>query len=78
MNLSELIKKWKHNRDIAKSRRIRELLMSFWCGIRRKDLVTELVLQMDFSNEELVDLGDLLGYTAHMRERENIDLSKKG
>jgi len=73
-----VFEKWKKSRDDSKSDRILQLLYGFWSPMRRKDLIFKIIMETDYSNEELVELGDHIGYTAHMRERENIDLSKKG
>lgn len=74
--ISKKIEGWKEDQDFKKAALIYRTLKSFWSSNRRKDLIVEILLTNNFSNDDLVDLGNLLGYTSHMRERNGIDYGK--
>jgi hypothetical protein len=63
------IRKWKLRRDDARDNEIKRHLRAYWFKFRRHDVLVEVMLQTDFSNDELVELSNLFGQVAHDRER---------
>jgi hypothetical protein len=63
------IQKWKDRKDHEYAATIYRMLGKFWSSNRRKDFIVEMLLTVDFTNEDLIELGNLLGHTAHMRSR---------
>ncbi len=63
------IRDWKLRRDDNRDNAIKQHLRDYWFKFRRHDLLINVMLESDFSNEELVELSNLLGQVAHDRER---------
>jgi len=72
----EKIRKWKLSRDDNRDNEIYKHLRNYWFAFRRKDIVVTLILETDFTNEELYEISNLAGQLAHQRER--TEISKKG
>lgn len=72
----EKIRKWKHFQDDKRDNEIYKHLRNYWFASRRKDMVVKLILETDFTNEELYEISNLAGQLAHQRER--AEISNKG
>jgi hypothetical protein len=66
------IKKWKLHRDDARDNEIKRHLRAYWFKFRRHDVLVNIMLETDFSPEELVELSNLFGQVAHDRARKLI------
>ena len=67
--IRRLFKKWKLHQDTKRDRAIEHHLRNYWFKFRRHDILVNVMLETDFSNEELVELSNLFGQVAHDRER---------
>lgn len=65
----KLIERWKYNRDVEKQNRVINILKRFWYPSMRKDFILALVLEGDFTSDELVQVSNLVGQEAHKRQR---------
>jgi hypothetical protein len=65
----ETIRKWRHGQDDKRDSEIKRHLRAYWFKFRRHDVLVNIMLETDFSNEELVELSNLFGQVAHDRER---------
>ena len=63
------INKWKHSRDTGRDNEIFRHLRAYWYAHRRKDLAVRLILETDFTVEELYEISNLAGQLAHQRGR---------
>jgi hypothetical protein len=63
------IRKWKLRRDDTRDNEIKLHLRAYWFKFRRHDILVNMMLQADFTTDELVQLSNLLGQVAHDRER---------
>jgi hypothetical protein len=63
------IRKWKLSRDDKRDLEIMRNLRNYWFKFRRHDILIEVLLETDFSNDDLVQLSNMLGQVAHDRER---------
>jgi hypothetical protein len=66
---NKLIKKWKLRRDDKRDNEIKQHLRAYWFKFRRHDLLVNVMLETDFSTDDLVELSNLFGQVAHDRER---------
>jgi hypothetical protein len=69
---NKTIRNWKLNRDNMRDSEIKRHLRAYWFKFRRHDLLVNVMLETDFSTEELVELSNLFGQVAHDRERKLI------
>jgi|TARA_R110000851_G_scaffold11614_2_gene40664 hypothetical protein len=65
----ESIRKWKLHRDDMRDGEIKRHLRAYWFKFRRHDQLVNLLLETDFSNDDLEQLSNMLGQLAHDRER---------
>ena len=65
----KLIRKWKLNLDDKRDQEIKRHLRNYWFKFRRHDILVSIMLETDFSNDELIELSNLFGQVAHDRER---------
>jgi hypothetical protein len=66
---SKKIKAWKEGQDDNRDNQVFKMLKSYWSKRRRHDIIVEILLETDFTNDELVELSNMLGQVAHDRER---------
>ena len=67
--IRKAIRRYKYRQDRENGRRIYEILRRFNHPSMRKDFTIELMLDMDWSIEELEMLSNMLGQEAHDRSR---------
>jgi len=63
------IAQFKESQDDKRDTVILKTLKSYWFKRRRHDIIVKVLLETDFTSEELVELSNLLGQVAHDRER---------
>ena len=63
------VRNWKLRRDDSRDNEIKRHLCNYWFSFRRKDILVDMILRSDFTNNDLVELSNLLGQVAHDRER---------
>jgi hypothetical protein len=63
------IAQFKESQDDKRDMVILKTLKSYWFKRRRHDIIVKVLLETDFTSEELVELSNLLGQVAHDRER---------
>jgi len=71
--IKKIIMKWKLQQDDKRDNEIFRHLRNYWFSFRRKDVVVNIILQMDFTNEELYQISNIAGQLAHQRERRDND-----
>jgi len=68
--LKKYIERWKYKKDMERGGEVYNILRKFYSPVRRKDLVVELAMHVDYTTEELEEFSHLLGRLAHERERD--------
>ena len=61
--------KWKLQQDDKRDNEIFRNLRNYWFSFRRKDVVVNIIIEMDFTIEELYQISNITGQLAHQRER---------
>jgi len=64
-----LIEKWKLRQDLKRAGQAHRLIELFYDSTRRKDFMLGIMIQMDFSVEELEELSNIFGREAHEKTR---------
>lgn len=62
-------RKWQLSQDDKRDNEIKRHLRAYWFKFRRHDVLVHILLETDFSNDDLVQLSNMLGQVAHDRER---------
>jgi len=68
-----IIEKWKRNRDYKHGSDAIRHMKKFWSDTRRKDMMVETMLAMNWSIEELEELSNLFGREAHSKGRKELE-----
>lgn len=67
--MNKLLAKWMNYQDSKNSTEIVRRLRKYWNTHNRKELVAEIIFNMDYSTDELVTLANEIGRLSHERER---------